>query len=281
MRRSIMALGMTCGLGVVGACANDPLYVPGPTNLEAGITDATGNVSIAKASLQIPFKTETAADAKTRAALAAKLGIMVPYVKVDDVAVEIDWTIKNLDSMAGTAEVELNGANEFFAYDPSMIKLDPNDPEAPPTPGLSGDIPIDMGSGEELSGMFREDQELEAAIDLDEITRGNVNPFAAQADINKNDQSFQPLAPEMYDMDGNPLPRVPMGNPIPREAFAGMVRVDLVFKPTCHMVLDYDVRLRDIRGIVDDKGLDAPMSELQQFPTPPFYMPPPDLGQED
>jgi hypothetical protein len=267
-----------------GACANDPMYMPSPTNMEAGIPDPSGNgvISQAKSSLQLPYKTETAADAKTRMALAAKLGVMVPYVKVDDVAVEIEYTIKNLDgSNGGTALVELNGANEFFAYDPSMIMLDPNDDEAPPTPGLSGDIPIDIDPGGTYQGTFREDQVLEAAIDLDEITRGNVNPFAAELDINKNDQTFQPLAPEMYDMDGNPLPRTPMGKPIPREAFAGMIRMDLVFKPSTHMVLDYDVRVRDLRGIVDDKGLDAPMTELQQFAMAPDYIPPSDPGATD
>lgn len=261
---------------LLAACANDPIYEPSPTNMEAGIPDPSGNgvISQAKSSLQIPFKTETAADQKTRMALASKLGVMVPYVKVDDVAVEIDYTIKNLDgSNAGTALVELNGANEFFAYDPSMIQLDPGDDEAPPTPGLSGDIPIDLAPGGTYQGMFREDQVVEASIDLDEITRGNINPFAAELTVNKNDQTFQPLAPEMYDMDGNPLPRTPMGPPIPRAAFAQMVRMDLVFKPTTHMVLDYDVRVRDLRGIVDDKGLDAPQSELEQFPMVPDYQP--------
>jgi len=280
MRSSIL---ITCGLGIVGAtaCANDPMYVPAPTNLEAGVMDQTGNLSIAKASLELPFKTETAADAKTRMALATTLGVMVPYVKVGDVAVEIDWTIKNLDSKPGQVEIELNGANEFFGYDPSMIKLDPNDDEAPPTPGLGGDIPIDVDANGELDGMFREDQVLESSIDLDEISRGNVNPFAAELTINKNDQSFQPLEPETYDMEGNPLPRVPMGKPIPRAAFANMIRFDLVFKPTTHMVLDYDVRVRDIRGIVDVKGLTAPMSELQQFGMIPFYIPPADAGETD
>ena len=265
-------LGLGLGLGL-GACANDPMYVPAPTNLEAGIADAMGNLSQAKASMTLPFKTEKPADATARAALATKLGVMVPYVKVGDVSVEVEWTIKNLDMVPGQAQVELDGANEFFAYDPSMIVLDPNAEEAPPTPGLSGDIPLDVPAGGEVTGVFREDQMLEASIDLDQITRGNANPFAATLTIDKNDTMFQPLEPEQYDKDGNPLPRVPMGTPIPRAAFAQMIRVDLVFKPTTHMVLDYDVRVRDIRGIVDDKGLTSPMSELYDFGTIPDWVP--------
>jgi hypothetical protein len=258
---------------LVGACANDPVYEQSPTNMEAGVADAAGVISIAKSSLQIPFKTETAADKATRMALATQLGVMVPYVKVDDVAVEIEYTIKNLEGSAGQALVELNGANEYFAYDPTLIKLDPGDDEAPPTPGLSGDIPIDIGPNASYTGTFREDQILEASVDLVEISQGNVNPYAAELNINKNDQTFQPLTPQTYDMEGDPLPQSPMGSPIPRAAFAAMVRFDLVFKPTTHMVLDYDVRVRDLRGIVDDKGLDAPVAELQDFGMPPDYIP--------
>ena len=258
---------------VGGACANDPMYVPAPTNLEAGVANPNQmGLSVGKAQLQLPFKTETAADAQIRSDLAMKLGVMVPYVKVGDVSVEIEYTIRNLDSMPGQAKVELDGANEFFAYDPAMIMAPANE-EAPPTPGLSGDIPIDIPADGEVTSLFTEDQVLEASIDLDEITRGNINPYAAELIVNKNDASFQPLAPVMYDMQGNPLPRTPMGPPILRAAFANLIRFDLVFKPTTHMVMDYDVRVRDLRGIVDVKGLASPMDELAQFGDPPYYTP--------
>ena len=82
-------------------------------------------------------------------------------------------------------EIELNGANQFFAYDPSMLVLS-NEREAPPTPGLQGDIPLDIPANGELSGLFREDQLREASIDLDQITRGNMNPFRATLTISKN-----------------------------------------------------------------------------------------------
>ena len=52
--------------------------------------------------------------------------------------------------------------------------------------------------------------------------------------------------------------------------FANMVRIDLVFKPDHHMVLEYAVRIRDLRGIVDDKLLAAPMEELQVFEPMPY-----------
>jgi hypothetical protein len=256
------------GLAGLAGCANDPVYIPAPMTMEAGVPDMTGMLSEAKASLQLPIKTETAADAKTRAALATKLApVMVPYVRVGDLEVEVEWTIKNLDLMKpGQAKIELNGANEYFSYDPSIIVLDPGDDEAPPTPGLTGDIPIEVPAGGEVSGLFTEDELREAAIDLDQITRGNVNPFRATLTISKNARTFQPMTPPMPTvMD---YMQMPVGPEIPREAFAAITRIDLVFKPTTHMVLEYNVRVRDVRGIMHDLLLTAVTdkpAELQTF----------------
>lgn len=257
-----------------GGCANDPFYLDSPNTLDAGADDGMGGTTQAKDSLMLPIKPETSKDAATRNALAAKLGVMVPYVKVGDLDIEVDYTITNVDTMDGQAKVELNGANEWFVYDPSVIVLDPGDDEAPPTPGLQGDIPIDVPVGATVEGVFREDQLLEASVDLDQITRGNVNPFRATLEINKNDPSFQPLSvyvpPAVPGQD--PPAQTPTGPVVPRAAFAEMIRVDLVFKPDHHMTMNYAVRVRDHRGIIDTKGLSAPTSEVVQF-MPAVFMP--------
>lgn len=247
---------------VLAACTNDPLYLPGPMSLEAGVDDGTGAISEARAELFLPIKLETAEDAAERGARAAELGIDVPYVKLGDVEISVEYTIKNLTDMPGTALVQLNGANELFIYDPSMIVLSTED-DAPPTPGLDGDIPFHLEPNGTYSDLFREDSVREAAIDLDQITRGNVNPFAATLTISKNADSFQPMTP--YDPAMPDTPPMPTGTPIPREAFAGMVRIDLVFKPDRRMVLEYTVRMRDIRGIVDEDLEAADPADLTMF----------------
>lgn len=276
MRQLARQLALFVLVAAPSACANDPEYIQSPNQLEAtGMeVDMDGNPLGVKGSLQIPFSTETMEDATDRAALAAKLMVDVPYVKVGDVAISVEWTIKNLvPDQEGTATIQLNGANEFFVYDPSMINLaPPNDNEAPPTPGLIDGAPIHVPAGGEVSGQFREDQIEEAAVDMDMVTRANVSPFAAVLSIDRNRDSFQPLTPPMP-ADENYV-QTPTGPAIPRAAFANMVRVDLVFKPDQHMVLEYDVRVRDTRGILDPKLLDAPTSELQQF-MPMDYVPVP------
>ena len=267
-------------VAALGGCANDPLYIPAPMTMEAGMDDGTGALVVeAKASLQLPIKTESAADLMKRTQLGEKLaGITVPYVKIGDIETEVEWTIKNLDMMPGQARIQLNGANELFSYDPTLIVLDPGNDEAPPTPGLDGDIPINVPAGGTVTGLFTEDQLREAAIDLDQVTRGNVNPFRASLTISKNATSFQPLTMPMPEVED--YMQTPLGPPIPREAFAAMTRIDLVFKPDTHMELEFNVRVRDLRGIMHDLLLTAVTEkpgELQPFMPMPYTVgvPPP------
>lgn len=258
--------------GVVACNANDPLYIQAPMTMEAGLSDPTMmGLTQAKASLQLPIKTETAADKKARDALAAKLApILVPYVKVGDLEIDVEWTIKNLDTKPGQARIQLNGASEFFSYDPSIINLAPPDAEDPPkTPGLAGDIPIDVPASGSVSGLFTEDELREASIDLDSVTRGNVNPFRAVQLVNKDELSFQPLTAPVLDAQGM-ITQSPMGPPVLRAQFAEMVRIDLVFKPDRHMTLDFNVRVRDLRGIMHDLLLAAKPAELQMFNPMPY-----------
>ncbi|MGE3544421.1 MAG: hypothetical protein AB7L28_10825 [Kofleriaceae bacterium] len=257
-----------------GACTNSPVYIPGPAKLMAGMDDGMGMVAEGRASLTLPIKRETTEDAADRAELAMQLApIQVPYVRVGDLEVSVEWTIRNLDAMPGEATLQLNGANEFWAYDPTMIMLSDED-DAPPAPGLQGDIPLHIGGNGTLNGLFREDEVREASIDLDQITRGNVNPFRATLTISKNAPSFSELTPPMPDVED--YMQMPTGVEFPRAAFAQMLRIDLVFRADRPMELEYNVRIRDVRGIIGDELQNTPVAELQYDPAtfmPPFYAP--------
>ena len=259
----------------VAACANDPVYVPGPMAIEAGQDDGTGMAAVGKASLNLPIKTETAKDAMTRTARSAQLApVEVPYVKIGDFEVSVEWKVTNLSNMPGNFTIQLNGANEYFEYDPEILAVG-LDPEEPKPPGLSGDIPTHIEAMATMNGLFREDEVKEAAIDLDEITRGNFNPFRAVLTISKNAKEYSQLTVQTYNADGEPLPQMNTGLVYPREAFPNLVRVNLVFKPDQHMSLEYTVRIRDLRGIMHElleaAATDAP-GELQMF-APATFMP--------
>lgn len=257
--------GGLAGLAALGAitalasgCANDPVYLPGAAVLEAGDVDADGMTVVATAQHVLPIRLEKSKEAAERAELAAELGVEVPYVKVGDIEVSVEWTITNLDTeMPGTAFVQLNGANEAFAYDPDLIVLGDPD-EVPPAPGLEGDVPLNVEPGATIRGVFREDQLREASIDLDQITRANLHPFAATLQVHKNVELFQPMTPLMPDVED--YEQMAVGDPIPRAAFRQMIRVDLVFKPDRPMVMEYTIRVRDVRGIMHEL-LDAAVEE--------------------
>jgi hypothetical protein len=277
--RSI-AHAIAVGTVSLAACANDPTYVQCPpggampdcvTSLEIGIDDGTGtmtNTSEVKSKLLLPIRVENTDDNAARVARSAELGVEVPYVKLGDIEVSVEWTIKNLEAEEGIVVVELDGATEFFEYDPDLIVLDTDD-DAPPTPGLEGNIPLRIPGNGVVSGIFREDQVREASIDCEQVTRANVNPFAATLTINKNDDQIQPLTP--FDPTMPDVMQMPAGPAIPREAFANLVRLDLVFATapgadTRHMVLEYTVRVRDVRGkMLHDELYEAPADELFQF----------------
>jgi len=259
---------------------NEPQYVScapmGPAamdscHLEGGVDDGTGmgTLVVAKGSLHVPIKPESmwrAHDRDERMQIQATLdpAVEVPVIRLEHFDLEVEWTVTNLDAMPGQFKVDLNGANETFTYDPDLIILNPGDDEAPPTPPLAGDIPIDIPANGTYSGQFREDQMLEAAIDLDQISRGNVNPFAATLTVSKNADTFQPLTPAVYDpATGMTTPGTATGPSVPRVAFRQLVRVDLVFKPDRHMALDYTLRLREHVDVIHDMGLNAPDGEIE------------------
>ncbi|MEZ4367237.1 MAG: hypothetical protein R2939_13275 [Kofleriaceae bacterium] len=261
------------GAAALAACGSDPRYVQGPMGVEYDPALQGGDPAppLPTVTLALPFALERDEDAAARAALAAELGVEVPYVVVDDLDVSVEWTLKNLEDQPGQARVHLNGSNPFFTYVPALLTIDPDEPDAITPPPLLGDIPIDVAASGTVDGVFREDELREASIDLELITRGNLNPFAAILINHEDLESYQPLSP--IDPDDPEAPQTPVGPPLPIEAFAQMVSVDLSLEADRHMVLEFAVRVRDRRGEILHELLDsAPAGELTAY-APVVYDP--------
>lgn len=253
MRTSIVVGGLGAALAAA-ACASDPQYVPAPVGIEVG-ADPMAPRS-ASATLTLPIRTETMADAAARAAEETRLGVPLAYVQIGDLEVSIEWTIKSLMDRDAQARIMVNGGNQFFYYVPARFVIDPEEEEEPPP--LLGDRPITVPAGGTRSGVFREDQLREASIDLEAITRGMVNPFAAVFNVDEEDPSV-----------------LVTGVPVPIDALAQLVRVDLTFEAEGHMVLEYGLRVRAERDILHRELLAAPVDELQPFMPAEFVPPPP------
>ena len=274
MSRSISSLVVATLLGggaaLAAGCTEDPQYLEPPMALEGGVLDMDGVSQRAAASLVLPIKIETAEDAAERAQLATTLGVDVPYVRLGDLEVSVEWSLQNLDNRAGKIKVSLNGGNEYFFYDPTMIMLGGGDEESPDPPALAGNIPMDVLPMGTVSGVFREDQISELSIDLDQITRGNVNPFRAVLQIDEDADLFQPLSP--LDPADEDAMQVPMGPAIPRKAIAQATRIDIALESSVHAMLSYDVRVRDKRGLLHKRLMAAPVTGVTQF-MPVLYKP--------
>ena len=271
------------GLSVLpAACANptnQPQYVTCPEMgvdlcvLEAGQDDGMGGtLAEVKGSVHIPIKPEgdwKQSDRDKRVELQATVdaAVEVPIYRLEHYDISVEWTVKKLTAMPSEFRVDLNGANETFTYDPSMIILDPADDDAPPTPPLAGNIPINIAGSGTVSGTFREDQLVEAAIDLDQISRGNVNPFRATLTASRHDDYFQPVTPYDYvNMTGGE----PTGPQVPSVAFRQLVRIDIVFRPAAHMTIEYTVRVRPHADVIHDEGLNAPAGEVEVLDPAPY-----------
>ncbi len=256
MARSV-CIGLSVAALLAVGCTADPQYVQSPTPLEA---NAPGSmVNTATAVFDLPLRLEREDELLERTELAAELGIEVPYVKLGDLFVSIEWTIKNLEDSEGIARILVNGGNEYFYYVPLNFVVDPEEDEEPPP--LMGDIPLTIGPNATVSGVLREDTLREGSIDLELITRGALNPFAAVLQIHEDMTEFT---------DG-------AGTTVPLAAFAGMIRYEVSFTANRHMVMEYAIRVRDDRGILHEELLDAPVEELTVFDPAEFTPPPPPM----
>lgn len=264
-------------------CANDPTYVScgmAAANdvcaLDTANSTGMDETAGARGSLHVPVRPPDAALTKQQMDLQATMpsDVVVPTYRLDQYDLSVEYVVTNLDAAPGQFKIQLNGANEEASWDPSLIV--PADDEAPPTPPLAGGIPTDIAANAQVTGVFREDQLLEAAIDLDQITRGNINPFAATLIINKDDDMIQPLTPAAPPPPGSNEPPMqsPMGNPVPRAAFRQLVRVDLVLQTLGpHLTMEYSLRVRPhTDNVIHDHGMNAPANELAIFDPAP-YMP--------
>ncbi len=241
---------------VAFGCTDDPIYVQSPAPIEVG---ADGTTTTASGSLLLPIRLETTAEMEARTAVMTDLGVMIPYVTRDDLELSVEWTVKNLSDADGVARVQMNGANEWFSYNPTAFLTGGEDEEPPPP--LTGDVPLEIKAGQERSGTFREDELAEAGLDVELITRGGFTPFAAVLDIQEDMDEMTDAA----------------GMSVPSEAFAGLVRIDMTLIADRHMVLEYSVRARDHRdpGLLHEDLFDAPPEELQPLAPAEFVPPPP------
>jgi hypothetical protein len=281
-----IAIGFASISVLAVGCASDPQYITPATGQTFSMEyDGSAQEAPPPVMVQLPFRLETEQEVMERNELATELMFaadQIPFVRLEDVDLSIEWSIKNLNADCDAKAVfDINGGNQYFAYDPGQF-ADPDDPEAMVPPPLLGYVaPTPVPGGAVVTGVFREDQIREAAIDIELITRANVNPFKALLEVNKNITEMPILTPIVI-VDDEPQPQTETGMFVPPEAWAQLIQFSISFSArngdevpegcSPHLVMEWNFRARDQRGVLHDEGLDADPAELSVW-TPTVFAP--------
>lgn len=252
--------GAVLAVVLVGCADNTPTYFPSDQALEVG---AAGGMASASTVVAPPFRAPTAEETQALAAERQRLGFAVPWLRRDRVAVSVLWTATNLGDRPGTAQILIDGASEFAAYDAQAIRAAlqarvVNDDDVVVLSLYQG-TPFVVQPGRSVSGVVREDELGEAALDLDAIGRWRAPPEAVLI----NASEVQPIG----------LEQVPGNVVVP-----ALHELTISFTATTHMRLELVVRVRDqdarLARAADTPFAPMPMRYMPMTMTTPTMMAP-------
>ncbi len=202
----------------------------------------------------LDFRPPTAAQLAALRPAGAMPADMTPWVRRDALSVAVEWTLTNDSDGPLRAFVTLDGATEFFDYNPIAMfgAAGGEEEDEVQFPSLLGWYPRDLAAGEVLRGQFREDELVEAMYDLDVLSRFCGGPLA----VLNNSSEANPIGTEGVPADAE---------------FAGLVMLRLTLGASGPARLDYSVRLRETSERLYDSRRDVrrwdPMPEPFQLPT--------------
>ncbi len=224
---------------VLAACGcNNPTYLAETAPIETTPAAMGGGFAPATALYVLPVRRPTATEQQALTTLQQKLMLpdRVPWAQARDFDIEIQWSVKNLDTAKQTVIVTCDGGNEFGDYVPGAY-INPNVPagqQTPPPPLLTSE-PLVVDVGATVQGVFREDDLQESSLDLEAITRypsgGNVLATPFMVIEHRSDVS-----------------RIGLESIPPNDVTPAHVRYQLTVNAGGHVVMDYSIRVRDHNG---------------------------------
>lgn len=182
-----------------------------------------GNLYLVEQRVEFQFREPTAEE---QAALGDVAGLDIPYaslpyVRRDDIEVQLDWTLSNVSEATVQVEVVVNGFNEFHEYNPGVQVVE----DEVIADFSQWERAIRLGPGERRTGTIREEELDEVAVDLATVVNGVTNAnqivyFENQSSLDRRAQMFIPdvipaltgvrvgIRSQGVDGDGNPIPVV-------------------------------------------------------------------------
>jgi hypothetical protein len=249
-------------LASVGGC-NNPVFLAQKAALETQPAAMGGGFDPLTDLYVLPVRQPTDSERQALLDQQQKLGLMlpVPWVARRDFDIEIQYSVQNLDAKTAKVFVVLDGGNEFGDYVPALYidpTVDVND-QTPP-PHLTGGEPFEVAAGAAITGVFREDELRESALDLEAITRypdgGDVLATPYRVLVRRSDVSSIGLG------------SVPANDIIPAQ-----VRYALTVTADAHVSFVYSVRVRDHHGKLAGPDEMNPYVSLEATLAPPAAPP--------
>jgi hypothetical protein len=238
---------------LAGACnMNEPSYFPAPAPVEIG-GGAGATMTDPFAVVELPFRAPSADDEAKLREESQQKGFTVPWLRTDNVAVSILYTITNLGDKDAQATLEVDGASEFANYDVIALRAQMemaainNEDEVDVLPLLEIK-PNLIPPGQQFTGMFREDDLEEAALDLDALARFGAAPAAVLVNQSKKSN---------IGLEGMP----------PQHVRPALWRLRVALSGNGHLRLDMVVRVRDGASQLATSG-------TAWAPAPAAYTPP-------
>lgn len=242
----------------VGACgANNPTYFEPAMPLEVGQPGSMTNA--ASLTITPTFRSPDGSEQSKLDAESAGRALRAPWIRTSQVALQLQYTVRNLTDKPAVARLTVDGASEFASYDAEALRAagqaaqmaNPN-ADLPTYFSLIQPKPIELGPREVKNGVIREDDFAEAALDLEAIGRYMTEPTSVL--INRSD--VNPVGLEMVDR-ALPLPQ--------------FVQVKVGLAAGAHVRLEALLRVRDEEPRLQ-RGPDGAFA-----PTPTAYAPPPPM----
>jgi hypothetical protein len=168
----------------LAACSAERRYVGGDELYQVALTEQTapalesedGNLYIVEQRAELPIRQPTGAELaglQTGVARYPNLPFpRLPWVGREDLAVQVDFTLSNLDTVAHDIDVTINGANEFYEYVPTVVEAD----NEPPIPlHAQWERRYRVPAQQRISATVREEEFDEVAVDLATVVNGAPN----------------------------------------------------------------------------------------------------------
>jgi len=243
------------------AACNNPAFYPGATRIvidadalaaAQGEEATSANPTIGaygQAEYWLDFRPPSTAELAELQPAGATPAEQIPWVRRDELTISVPWTLTNRSDAPMRAWVLLDGATEFYDYNPIAMYGQAGGAEEDEIqfPSLLGFTPIMVGPNEVVRGEFREDDMREAMYDLDVLSRFCGGPLAVLYHRSEAD----PIGTEGVPDDA---------------VIAGMVLLRLTLGTDQPSTLEYSVRLRESEDIIFDSARDERRYEVMPEP---------------